>query len=123
MGGSNLPQAFPNYLICLRFIRISTVCPHYCVFELLTILKWQTIPTFNKTELDMQIFLDFCHVEQLFNPIHRLISTDRQTDGQNRFLNLRVQGNKYSSRWWVCSTYQEYGLTLTYSMCIIIGVS
>ena len=25
MGGSNLPQAFPNYLICLRFIRISTV--------------------------------------------------------------------------------------------------
>ena len=25
MGGSNLLQAFPNYLICLRFIRISTV--------------------------------------------------------------------------------------------------
>ena len=25
MGGSNVPQAFPNYLICLRFIRISTV--------------------------------------------------------------------------------------------------
>ena len=24
MGGSNLQQAFPNYLICLRFIRIST---------------------------------------------------------------------------------------------------
>ena len=27
MGGSNLPQAFPNYLVCLRFIRISTVSP------------------------------------------------------------------------------------------------
>ena len=25
MGGSNVPQAFPNYLICLRFIRINTV--------------------------------------------------------------------------------------------------
>jgi len=25
MGGSNLPQAFPNYLIFLRFIRISMV--------------------------------------------------------------------------------------------------
>jgi len=25
MGGSNLPQAFPNYFICLCFIRISTV--------------------------------------------------------------------------------------------------
>jgi len=25
MGGSNIPQAFPNYFICLRFIRISTV--------------------------------------------------------------------------------------------------
>jgi len=25
MGGSNVPQAFPNYLICLHFIRISTV--------------------------------------------------------------------------------------------------
>jgi len=25
MGGSNVLQAFPNYLICLRFIRISTV--------------------------------------------------------------------------------------------------
>jgi len=25
MGGSNVPQAFPNYLICLRFIRICTV--------------------------------------------------------------------------------------------------
>jgi len=24
MGGSNLRQAFPTYLICLRFIRIST---------------------------------------------------------------------------------------------------
>ena len=24
MGGSNLQQAFPNYLTCLRFIRIST---------------------------------------------------------------------------------------------------
>jgi len=23
MGGSNVLQAFPNYLICLRFIRIS----------------------------------------------------------------------------------------------------
>ena len=29
MGGSNLPQAFPNYLICLRFIRISTVVHAY----------------------------------------------------------------------------------------------
>jgi len=27
MGGSNVPQAFPNYLIYLRFIGISTV---YC---------------------------------------------------------------------------------------------
>jgi len=26
MGGSNLPQAFPNYLIALHFIRINTVC-------------------------------------------------------------------------------------------------
>ena len=25
MGGSNLLQAFPNYLICMHFIRISTV--------------------------------------------------------------------------------------------------
>ena len=25
MGGSNVPQGFPNYLICLCFIRISTV--------------------------------------------------------------------------------------------------
>jgi len=25
MGGSNVLQAFPNYLICLRFIRITTV--------------------------------------------------------------------------------------------------
>ena len=25
MGGSNVLQAFPNYLICLRFIRISTL--------------------------------------------------------------------------------------------------
>jgi len=25
MGGSNLSQAFPKYLICLHFIRISTV--------------------------------------------------------------------------------------------------
>jgi len=25
MGGSNVLQAFPSYLICLRFIRISTV--------------------------------------------------------------------------------------------------
>jgi len=25
MGGSNVAQAFPNYLICFRFIRISTV--------------------------------------------------------------------------------------------------
>ena len=25
MGGSNVPQAFPNYLICLRFVRISAV--------------------------------------------------------------------------------------------------
>ena len=29
MGGSNLPQAFPNYLISLRFIRISTVAFPY----------------------------------------------------------------------------------------------
>ena len=27
IGGSNIPQAFPNYLICLHFIRISTVYP------------------------------------------------------------------------------------------------
>jgi len=26
MGGSNVQQAFPNYLVCLCFIRISTVC-------------------------------------------------------------------------------------------------
>jgi len=26
MGGSNLIQAFPNYLIVLRFIRINAVC-------------------------------------------------------------------------------------------------
>ena len=25
IGGSNFPQAFPNYLICMRFIRINTV--------------------------------------------------------------------------------------------------
>jgi len=29
MGGSNLPQAFQNYLIWLRFIRISTVVKVY----------------------------------------------------------------------------------------------
>ena len=28
IGGSNVLQAFPNYFICLRFIRISTV---YCI--------------------------------------------------------------------------------------------
>ena len=27
MGGSNLPQALPNHLISLHFIRISTVLP------------------------------------------------------------------------------------------------
>jgi len=25
MGGSNLPQTLPNYLICVYFIRINTV--------------------------------------------------------------------------------------------------
>ena len=26
----------------------------FCIFELLTVLKWWTIPMFSKTELDMQ---------------------------------------------------------------------
>jgi len=34
MGGSNLLQAFPNYLICLRFIRISRV---FCGMKLIVL--------------------------------------------------------------------------------------
>jgi len=37
MGGCNLPQASPNCLICMCFIRISTVVP-YCHF----IIVWVT---------------------------------------------------------------------------------
>ena len=33
MGGSNVLKAFPNYLICLRFIRINTVCKNLGVKE------------------------------------------------------------------------------------------
>ena len=32
MGGSNLRQAFPNYLICMHFIRISTVSEQYLLY-------------------------------------------------------------------------------------------
>jgi len=38
MGGSNLPQAFPNYFICLRFIRISRV--HTLSAEHSSLLHW-----------------------------------------------------------------------------------
>jgi len=41
MGGSNLPQAFPNYLICLRFITISTVLIHYHLWEICVCLSAQ----------------------------------------------------------------------------------
>ena len=33
MGGSNVPQALPNYLICLCFIRINTVLHLWDLFR------------------------------------------------------------------------------------------
>jgi len=47
MGGSNLPQAFPNNLICLRFIRISKVLS----LEHMTMKESKlTIPWYSFTE-------------------------------------------------------------------------
>ena len=44
MGGSNVPQAFPNYLICLRFIRISMV---YMGFRGHRTMFWSQTQKFN----------------------------------------------------------------------------